>query len=59
MHEACYADAALLIENLATLIRYIAQGLPVNEWLQTALNTNFESMMEACFPDSVEVPQNV
>jgi len=50
MHEACYADAALLIENLATLIRYIAQGLPVNDWLQTALNTNFESMMEACFP---------
>jgi len=50
MHEACYADAALLIENLATLIRYIAQGLPVNDWLQIALNTNFDSMMEACFP---------
>jgi len=59
MHEACYADAALLIENLATLIRYIAQGLPVNDWLQVALNTNFESMMEACFPDKTVVPENV
>jgi len=54
MHEVCYADAALLIENLATLIRYIAQGLPVNDWLQIALNTNFDSMMEACFPTKGE-----
>jgi len=59
MHEACFAEAALLIENLATLIRYIADGLPVNDWLQNALNTNFDNMMESCFPDKTEVPQNV
>jgi len=50
MHLACFADAAFLIETISTLIRYIADGLAVNDWLQGALNTNFDNMMESCFP---------
>jgi len=59
MHLACFADAAFLIETISTLIRYVADGLAVNDWLQGALNQNFDNMMESCFPDNIEVPKNV